>query len=69
MESNLIMDSSNAKLIPYFGHQPKVIIHHHVQILCSSRFAYAESLGSIIGEPDSELTLTESTAFSYFSVK
>jgi hypothetical protein len=41
-----------------------VIIHRHVQILCSSCFSFYKSLSSISFECDLELTRIESKAFS-----
>jgi hypothetical protein len=63
VQSDFILDSSNTKLILYFGTESNIVILYHVQILCSERFSGCNSLSSISFETNSELTRIESNAF------
>jgi hypothetical protein len=59
VKSHFILDSSNTKLIRYFGTESNIFIPRHVQILCSSCFSSCKLLSSISFETHSKLTRIE----------
>jgi hypothetical protein len=67
--SAFILDSSRTKLIRYVGDELTVVIPRHRQVLSASCFSYCKSFPSISFERDSELTIIESNAFSFSSLK